>query len=77
LNGWSAPLENSDIGNPATPGSTEDTNGSIKVIAGGKDIWGVSDEFHFTYQKQTGDFDVIVRVVVAQFIEPLPFASKV
>ena len=31
-------------------------------MAGGKDIWGTSDEFHFVHQEQTGDFDVVVRV---------------
>ena len=31
-------------------------------MAGGKDIWGPSDEFRFAHQKQTGDFDVIVRI---------------
>jgi hypothetical protein len=62
LKGWSAPFESADIGSPAIHGSTKAIPGGLEAVAGGKDIWGMSDEFHFTYQKQTGDFDVIVRV---------------
>ncbi len=60
--GWSAPLQSDDIGNPATHGSTTATKGGLEIVAGGKDIWGTSDEFRFAHQKQTGDFDVVVRV---------------
>jgi regulation of enolase protein 1 (concanavalin A-like superfamily) len=62
VKGWSAPFGSADIGNPSIHGSTTATQGGLQVLAGGKDIWGNSDEFHFTYQKQTGDFDVMVRV---------------
>lgn len=62
LQGWSAPLQSTDIGNPAIQGSTQAISGGLEITAAGKDIWGASDEFHFTYQKQTGDFDVIARV---------------
>ena len=58
LKGWSHPFESSDIGNPLTPGSTRAIDGGVEIIAGGKDIWGMADEFHFVYQKQSGDFDV-------------------
>lgn len=60
--GWSAPLESSDIGNPAIPGSTKITPGGLQIEASGKDIWDTSDQFRFAYQKQTGDFDVNVNV---------------
>ena len=60
--GWSAPLESIDIGNPAIHGTTKVIPGGFEVVAGGKDIWGVSDEFRFVFQKQQGDFDVMVRV---------------
>ncbi len=62
LQGWSAQFESADIGSPVIQGSTKAIPGGLEVVAGGKDIWGASDEFHFTYQKQTGDFDVMVRV---------------
>ena len=60
--GWSARLESRDVGNPAIHGSTKVIPGGLEVVAGGKDIWGVSDEFRFVFQKQVGDFDVRVRV---------------
>jgi len=62
LQGWSAPLQSADIGNPAFHGSMQATSDGLQIIAGGKDIWGTADEFHFTYQKQNGNFDIVVRV---------------
>jgi hypothetical protein len=62
LKGWSAPLQSADIGRPSSAGSSKNTSDGLEVVAGGKDIWGSDDEFHFTYQKQTGAFDVAVRV---------------
>ena len=60
--GWSGPLTSGDIGDPAIPGSTKITSDGLEVSGSGTDIWGVSDQFHFVYQKQTGDFDVAVHV---------------
>ena len=34
----------------------------ITITAGGTDIWGTSDQFHFAHQQRTGDFDVSVRI---------------
>ena len=36
--------------------------GTFTISAGGTDIWGLADEFHFIYQPITGDLDVIARV---------------
>jgi hypothetical protein len=46
------------------PGSTNFTCnvGDADVIAGGADIWGAADEFHFIYNQVVGDFDVKVKV---------------
>lgn len=55
---WSA----GDIGSPAVAGSSSFDQGQFTVIAGGADIWGQSDEFHFVYQQVSGDVDVIARV---------------
>jgi hypothetical protein len=62
LKGWTGTLQSADVGNPSSAGSAKAMPGGIAVIGGGKDIWGTADEFHFTYQKQAGDFDVAVRV---------------
>jgi hypothetical protein len=57
-----AAFDSADIGNPKSKGSVVQTDGGFDMIAGGKDVWGVSDEFHFAYQRRSGDFDVVVRV---------------
>ena len=36
--------------------------GDVDVTAGGADVWGTSDEFHFVYQTKVGDFDVKAKV---------------
>lgn len=51
-----------DIGSPALAGSTERDGNAITITAGGTDIWGTSDQFHFAHQQRTGDFDVSVRI---------------
>ena len=53
-----------DVGNPTPAGSTTTvTDGSAyDVTAGGTDIIGSTDRFHFAHQQRTGDFDVKVRV---------------
>lgn len=61
LRGWSSPLERTDIGNPAISGSVKSSHGVLEIVAGGKDVWGNSDEFTFVHQQMTGDFDVKVR----------------
>jgi len=50
-----------DVGTP-DPGSTVVAGGKITVEGGGSDIWGASDNFHYAYFKQTGDFDYSVQV---------------
>ncbi len=51
-----------DIGNPAMIGSSKIQNNGIQINAGGADVWGVKDEFHFSYLEQSGDFDLITRI---------------
>jgi len=62
LKGWYVLLSSADIGNPAIAGSAKSIPGGLQVTAGGKDIWGFTDQFRFTYEKRAGDFDVAVRV---------------
>lgn len=54
--------QDSDIGSPALKGSASYTNGTYTIVAGGADVWGTSDQFHFVYQQVSGDLDVKVRV---------------
>ncbi|HCY43133.1 MAG TPA: hypothetical protein DHV48_17665 [Prolixibacteraceae bacterium] len=51
-----------DIGKPALAGTTVMTNDGISMTAGGADIWGVKDEFRFSYLEQSGDFDLVARI---------------
>ncbi|MEI8115148.1 MAG: hypothetical protein WCI54_16075 [Bacteroidia bacterium] len=55
-------FKSSDIGNPAISGSTELMKDGIRITAGGADVWGVRDEFRFSYIEQTGDFDLVARI---------------
>ncbi|MEP6593485.1 MAG: hypothetical protein ABJC51_07325, partial [Acidobacteriota bacterium] len=57
-----SPWSGRDIGSPAVAGSSSFNQGQFTVIAGGADIWGQSDQFHFVYQQVSGDVDVIARV---------------
>ncbi len=51
-----------DIGGPAPAGSMSRVGDVVTIGAGGADIWGTADEFHFAHQQRTGDFDISVRV---------------
>ena len=51
-----------DIGAPAQKGSASFVNGAYNITAGGLDVWGSSDQFHYVYQQASGDIDVKVRV---------------
>jgi regulation of enolase protein 1 (concanavalin A-like superfamily) len=51
-----------DIGNPAVSGSAKIQDDGLIVTAGGADVWGTKDEFHFSFVEQSGDFDLIARI---------------
>jgi len=52
-----------DVGFPALPGSSYSCReGDVDMLAGGADIGGASDQFHFVYQYWQGDFDMKVKV---------------
>ncbi len=57
-----APWLNGDIGNVAKEGAICYENGEFNLSAGGTDIWGNSDEFHFVYQSLTGDGEIIAQI---------------
>ncbi len=56
------PWTSADIGQVAATGSTCYQDGTFNVEASGADIWGDKDEFHFVYQKISGDVELIARV---------------
>lgn len=55
-------LKQTDIGNPSLTGSSTVTDHALQIMAGGADVWGVKDEFHFSYLEKSGDFDLVARI---------------
>ena len=51
-----------DIGGATPPGSLTVLGNGNNVAGGGSDIGGSSDQFQFSYQTRSGDFDLRVRV---------------
>lgn len=58
----SAHLKFRDIGNPSIAGTHKHANGGLRMTAGGRDIYGRHDEFHFGHVPLTGDAELTVRV---------------
>jgi len=56
-------LIQTDIGNPAIGGKCAFSEKGFEITAGGADIWGTKDEFHFSYQSIKGDFDLCVQIL--------------
>jgi regulation of enolase protein 1 (concanavalin A-like superfamily) len=52
-----------DIGAKTKAGTATVDENEIKIVAGGADIWGKHDEFHFGYKKVKGDFDLSVQLL--------------
>jgi hypothetical protein len=57
-----AVFTNLDVGSPQLVGSVRPVEAGWDIIAGGADIWGKSDQFHFVFKEISGDFDIAVRV---------------
>ena len=57
---------NQDIGAVGLAGSTSISNGVFTLTGAGADIWGTADAFHFTYQRLTGDGEIVARVATVQ-----------
>jgi len=54
-------------GNPASVGSfTEGPVGTYTLTAGGADIWGTADQFHFGYKTLTGGGSIVAKVQSVQ-----------
>src|SRR5919109_279216 len=61
-----------DVGAPAIPGETSvvQAGSAYDVKAAGSDIYATSDQFHFAYHVQSGDFDLRVRVASLSPVHP-------
>lgn len=56
-------LKYTDIGAATKAGTATINKDEIKIVAGGTDIWGKHDEFHFGYKTLKGDFDLSVQIL--------------
>lgn len=57
-----SPFDYADIGNPAIEGSVSSDNGLFTIEAGGRDIWGTSDQFFYIHNTVEGDFEAVAQV---------------
>ncbi len=52
-----------DIGSPQLPGTQQQSGRDLEIVAAGVDIWGARDEFHFSHDWVSGNFELSIRVV--------------
>jgi hypothetical protein len=52
-----------DVGSPRLRGQTTHSTHGLEIVAGGEDIWGTRDEFHFAHALVSGDCELSVRIV--------------
>ena len=64
-----------DIGKPAAAGGSVRVPGGFNVTGAGSDIGGTSDQFQFSWEPRTGDFDVQSRVAKATITDPFLHAG--
>lgn len=58
-----------DIGD-TSGGEHKVSNGVLTISADGADIWGNADAFHYVYQKVSGDFAAVVKVLSVPDTDP-------
>ncbi len=56
-------FKQTDIGSPVIAGTFNISESGFDITAGGADIWGTKDEFHFSYQSLKGNFDMSVQIL--------------
>ncbi len=59
-----------DIGSPAAAGGSVTVPGGFDVTGAGTGAGGATDQFHFSFQQRTGDFDLQVRVAGVTVTDP-------
>jgi hypothetical protein len=57
-----SPWVKTDVGAVGLAGRASHANGVFKLIAGGSDLWGTDDAFHFVHQTLTGDGEIVANV---------------
>ena len=64
-----------DIGAPPIAGTNVPVAGGFDVTGAGRDIGGTSDQFHYSYQQRTGNFDVQARITSVVVSDPFLHAG--
>jgi hypothetical protein len=52
-----------DVGSPRISGQIVQSGSDVEMVAGGADIWGARDEFHFAYVLAAGNFELSACLV--------------
>ena len=52
-----------DVGTPKLCGTTRRKAAGLEIMAGGEDIWGERDEFHFAYVPVSENFEMCARLI--------------
>lgn len=58
---------NGDVGGPALAGRASESSGTFSVTGAGSDIWGGADQFHYMYQRASGDAEIVARVASIEY----------
>ena len=58
-----SPWAEGDVGTVALPGSASFASGVFTISGAGLGIGGTADQFHFVYQRVTGNGEVVARVI--------------
>ena len=61
--GLPVPWEHQDVGDVAATGAVTYTDGVFTVVGSGRDIWNLTDEFHYVYQPLDGDGEIVAQIV--------------
>jgi len=56
-------LNGIDVGSPRLHGRTTRSIQGMEIVAGGEDVWGTRDEFHFAHALVSGNCELSVRIV--------------
>jgi hypothetical protein len=69
------PWSDADLGHQRVRGLSTEADGALIVTGGGTGIGDTLDQFHFTYQRVTGDVDIVARLLAVDGDHPLALAG--
>ena len=75
ISGLSGAMQGVQIGNAPHPGSFDFTGDSCKIRGGGWNIWNVSDEFYYVFQRLEGEGAIAARLISLKTTDQLGKAA--